>query len=185
MSSTRIIAASALALVCSPAVALDPPQNPQDVVSWNYVLDMNTADPADDLTTGFYIEPTGVMAIGADCTDFTQPPGQPKAPEGCGVFTPDPGDPGYWLYYDGDSADAPPGGWNASNRWWRNRLVLRVANDQLTFLGKPVANPASGTCADPSPCPGGSLKFCGEVLATDEFGTPWSGGAFSACVVPQ
>jgi hypothetical protein len=175
-------------LASSPAWALNPPAVPQSVFDWNYVFDMNTPDPADDGATGFGVQPTGAMAISANCSDFVQPPNQPKAPEGCGVFTPDPGDPanpGYWLFYDGDTADAPAGGWNVNNRWWRNRLILRVANNQITYLGKPVASPTTASCTDPTPCPTGALKFCGTLQAVDGSGSQWSGGTFSACIAPQ
>ncbi len=187
MSTIRPICAGLIAgcLASSPAWALNPPAVPQALSDWNYVFDMNTADPSDDGTTGFFVEPTGQMAISLDCSDFDQPVGQPKPPDGCGVLDPDPGDPGFWLYYDGDGVDAPPGGWNQANRWWRNRLILRVADDTITYFAKPVTDPTSAACADPSPCPSGSLKFCGFLNATDGGGTSWSGGSFSACIAPE
>lgn len=167
------------------AMALNPPAAAQDIYWFHAVFDMNTpADPSDDIVTGPFTIPTGDLETPASCSGFTQPPSQPKSPEACGGSTLDIAlSPGYWLYYDGDAADAPPGGWNAGNQWWRNRLILRYESGDLLFMGRYRPNPAHPDCPTTDACPTG-VKFCGPVVASYE-GATWSEGGFEACMQPE
>ncbi len=175
---------SLVSTISSPALALDPPNNPQTLADWVYVLDVNTPDPTDDIWSTDWSTPTGQMDTDmspVSCTGLDLPPNQPKNPDACGSLDIVPGGAGYWLYYDGDAADAPPEGWNSANRWWRDRLILKYADDNLLFLGRYRANAAHPDCPTTDACGTGAVKFCGPVYAQVE-GIPWSGGAFEFCV---
>lgn len=185
----RFVSVSVLAAVLSmgsSAWALNPPSVDQSVHTWTYRLDMNTPDDTtDDLVSGMFFDPTAVINVDIpNCNSITQPTNQPKPPEGCGTLEVSAGGSGFWLYYDGDNADAPPGGWNAGNQWWRNRLILRYGNDNLTFLGRYRLDPAHPECVTTDPCGAGSVKFCGTVSAFVDT-IPYSGGQFEFCVQPQ
>lgn len=174
-----------LILLAQSALALNPPASTQAVSPWSFVLDMNTPNnPADDAPSGVFGDPYAQMNLDiADCGTLEQPSSQPKPPDACGTLDVDLADTGFWLYYDGDAADAPPGGWNASNSWWRNRLIFRYAAGSMTFLGRYRQNPAHPDCLDTDPCPSGTRKFCGSLKAADG-PTVFSGGKFNACLSP-
>ncbi len=172
-------------LVSASALAVNPPPVDQELFQWTYALDLGTLDDtSDDLVSSDWIDFTGVLRVSGSCAGLTQPNNQPKAPEGCGTFTGMGSELGYWLFYDGDAADAPPGGWNAGNAWWRNRIILRYWNDNLLYVGKYRANPAHSTCWSDTPCPSGAVKFCGELSAQDS-GVEWSTGTFEFCAQPE
>ena len=184
-ASALVSAAAIGVFLAQPAVALNPPANDQDLFQWTYALDMNTLDDtSDDFVSSDFIDFTGVLRTAGSCAGFDQPVNQPKAPEGCGTFTGLGAELGFWLYYDGDSADAPPGGGNSGNAWWRNRIILRYWNDNLLYVGKYRSNPAHSTCYSTTACPAGSVKFCGELTAADD-GVTWSTGTFEFCSQPQ
>ncbi len=180
-----LAACGAVAALPRSASALNPPNAAQDIYRFFATFDNNTPnDPTDDMETGFSSIPTGDLASPSSCGAFVQPPGQPKAPDACGTSTLEIAlSPGYWLYYDGDAADAPSGGWNASNQWWRNRLILRYENGDLLLLGRYRPNPAHPDCPTTDPCPTG-VKFCGPLVASWE-GAVWSEGSFEACMQPE
>jgi hypothetical protein len=176
------VAAAAVAVVAQPALALNPPPVTQQLFQWTYELDMGTPDnPNDDWVSSDWIPNiTEELRVAPVCGSFPQPPNQPKPPEGCGTFTEGGQEAGYWLFYDGDAADAPPGGWNGGNSWWRNRIILRYDSDILLYLGTYRANPAHPTCRTDTACPAGSVKFCGDLSATVN-GSEWSAGKFEFC----
>lgn len=167
-----------------PAWALNPPPVDQRLTEWSYVLDMNTADPSDDWVSADYFWPEGALHVDvADCTSLDLPPNQPKVPEGCGSLLLNGQVFGYWLYYDGDAADAPVGGWNSGNRWWRNRLIFRTTDTNLVMAGLYVTNPEDPACLTTAPCTGG-IKFCGTATASVQ-GVAYSGGGFETCSQPE
>lgn len=179
------VAAAAVAVCAQPALALNPPPVDQELFQWTFELDMGTPDnPSDDwISTDAYGPLTGELRVAPVCGSFEQPANQPKPPDGCGTFTAGASELGFWLFYDGDSADAPPGGWNSGNRWWRNRIIYRYHDDSHLLLGVYRANPAHPTCRTTTACPAGSVKFCGDMTASVS-GFQWSGGAFEMCARP-
>lgn len=165
------------------AHALNPPPVDQSITEWEWFYDMGTPnDTSDDVGSSFLLDVSATMTVAEDCSVFEQPPNQPKSPEGCGQFTVNTGQTGVWLYYDGDAADAPPGGWGGK-AFWRDRLIVRYNEYDAIWLGKYYSNPQSSACLTQTVCTTG-VKFCGEARLKDEFDNEISSGRFDFCSAP-